>query len=170
MLAMLKTILALLLTLPCAGAPAQNKNPVWALKFQDYPVTDVFKGKPASPILATEGQRLFRTMIREGAAKGPNFAGHYAIAEWGCGSSCMSIAVVDAASGNVYDPPFHSLVMFSTAHPRDYQGPVYRLKSRLLIADGCLDEDETKCGTYYYEWKSNQFKLLRFDPQPQAYK
>ncbi|HEY6307753.1 MAG TPA: hypothetical protein VI488_14980 [Candidatus Angelobacter sp.] len=167
---MLKTILALLLVLRCAGAPAQDKKPAWAFKFEDYAVTKVFQGKPAPPILATEAHRLFRTMIRQGAAKGPNFAGQYAIAEWGCGSSCMSMAVVDAAAGHVYDPPFHSLVMFSTAHPRDYQGPVYRLKSRLLIADGCPDEDETKCGTFYYEWTNNQFKLLRFDPQPQANK
>jgi len=48
--------------------------------FSDYPATETFSGKPAAPLFQTAGQRKFRTMIREGAAKGPNFAGRYTIA------------------------------------------------------------------------------------------
>ena len=60
-------------------------------RFEDYPVTAIFKGTPALPKLRL-GDRLFRTRIRKGAAKGPNFAGHYTIADWGCGTRCVSIA------------------------------------------------------------------------------
>src|SRR5713226_8033300 len=74
--------------------------------FEQFGVTEVFKGKPVAPQIRTPSQRMFRTMIREGAAKGPNFAGHYTIAEWGCGSSCVSIAIIDAKDGSVYDGPF----------------------------------------------------------------
>src|SRR5512137_1439336 len=105
---MLKNTLALLV-LSCSCVLAQEKGPAWAFKFQDYAVTVVFEGKPASPVLATREQRLFRTMIRRGAAQGPNFARRYTIAEWGCGAGCVSAVLVDASTGQVYSLPFHSL-------------------------------------------------------------
>jgi hypothetical protein len=73
-------------------------------RFEDYPVTEVFKGTPAPPILATPVQREFRTRIRSGVSTcegvwygswrdpnkkpGPNFSGHYFVIRWGCGSQC----------------------------------------------------------------------------------
>ncbi len=162
--------LSLLLVLPSitTQAPGKDKAPVWTFRFEDYAVTNIFKGNPAPPVLATKDHRLYRTMIRQGAAKGANFAGHYTVAEWGCGSSCVSLVVVDAMTGHVYDPPFRVLTMDSATNPRNYHGPVYQLKSRLFIADGCPDEDEKRCGTSYYEWKDNRLRLLRFDSQPPA--
>jgi hypothetical protein len=154
----------LLLACVCAFAQVKEKEAVWALKFADFATPESFHGRPAKPILATPGQRKFRTAIREAAAKGPNFAGHYTIAEWGCGSGCMSIAVVDAVSGKVYPAPFRilSMPLAEGEGGHEYQGAVYQLKSRLLIADGC--PEDTKCGAYYYEWSNNKFKQLRFDP------
>ena len=78
-------------------------------RFEDYPATERFIGTLAPPKLIRPADRLFRTMIREGASKGPNFAGHYTIAEWGCGSGCVSIAVVDAKDGTVFQAPFRTL-------------------------------------------------------------
>ena len=66
-------------------------------------LTKRFKGKPAPPKLVSPVDRLFRTMIRQGASKGPNFAGHYTIAEWGCGSSCVSIALMDAKDDTIFN-------------------------------------------------------------------
>jgi len=160
--------LAVLLLTSCAVviiSIAQDKEPVWALKFQDFAVSDIFQGKPALPILATQAQRMFRTAIRRAVAKGPNFAGHFTIAAWGCGAGCVSAALVDTKTGRIYSMPFGSLSMpiQENEADRQYQGPVYQLKSRLFIADGCLDEDEKSCGTHYYEWKDHQFRLLRLD-------
>ncbi len=62
--------------------------------FEQFNVAETFKGTPATPKII-RNHRSYRTQIREGAAKGPNFAGHYTIAEWGCGSSCVSIAIID---------------------------------------------------------------------------
>jgi len=39
-------------------------------------------------------------------SNGPNFAGHYFVIRWGCGSECLMMAIVDARTGKVYDPPF----------------------------------------------------------------
>ena len=144
----------------------ENKEevPAWSLKFEDYPAGSVFKGKPAAPVLATKSDRMFRTQIREAARKGPNFAGHYTIAEWGCGGGCVSLAVIDAISGRVFTVPFKNLTLQSDRNNgRDFQGPVYKANSRLFIADGC--PNETNCGTYYYEWINNKFKLLKQDRQ-----
>jgi hypothetical protein len=156
----------LCLVFVCGAAQVKETGPVWALKFTDFAVSSSFHGKPATPILATRSQRLFRSAIREAAAKGPNFAGHYTIAEWGCGSGCMSSAVVDAVTGKVFAAPFRilSMPLAENEGGHEYQGAVYKLNSRLLIADGCAEE--TNCGTYYYEWSDNKFNQLRFDPAP----
>lgn len=80
-------------------------------------MTEIFRGTPAAPILVTVDQRLFRTRIREGVAKGtgvlrdgkeqpgPNFAGHYIVVRWPCGSPCGMMAIVDAETGKFYSPP-----------------------------------------------------------------
>src|SRR5579871_3265627 len=77
--------------------------------FEQYKVANKFAGKPATPILRTRLQRNFRSMIVEAAEKGPNFAGHYTLAEWGCGAGCMSMAIVDNATGRTFDGPFNIL-------------------------------------------------------------
>ena len=52
-----------------------NTSPIQAQKadtprFEDYPVTEMFTGMPAAPILATPEQRMYRTRIRNGVLKG----------------------------------------------------------------------------------------------------
>ncbi|HEX9256309.1 MAG TPA: hypothetical protein VF938_12220, partial [Candidatus Angelobacter sp.] len=71
-----------------------------------------------------------------------------------------------AVTGKVFAAPFRilSMPLAESEGGHEYQGAVYQLKSRLLIADGC--PEETNCGTYYYEWSDNKFKRLRFDPAP----
>ena len=71
-------------------------------RLQDYPVTDIFRGKPSAPVLSTKEARMFRTELRRQAARGPNFAGHYTLALWGCGAGCANGAVIDARSGQVW--------------------------------------------------------------------
>ena len=72
-------------------------------------------------MLATPEQRLYRTRIRNGVSigsdvwtgnldnqvgrKGPNFAGHFFVIRWGCGSQCVMMATVDAETGQVFEPP-----------------------------------------------------------------
>jgi hypothetical protein len=139
----------------------QDKAP----QFEDYPAAATFHGTPAAPILTTPGQRLFRTMIRTAAQKGPNFAGHYAIAEWGCGTACVSMAVIDVQSGKVDEGPFGMLpkahVYFGSGEDPKV-GMFYRPDSSLLVVRGC--PNEKSCGMYYYLWTGSGFKLLRRTP------
>jgi hypothetical protein len=72
-------------------------------KFSQFPV-DVYKGKLAAPNFNTDTEAYsFRTQIRNQCKdKGINFAGHYTIAKWGCGSDCQTVAIVDRLDGKIY--------------------------------------------------------------------
>ncbi len=86
---------------------------------------DTFTGPPAPVDLRSHvWAPVYRTNLREGARKGPNFAGHYTIIIWGCGhTDCATLAVVDARTGRV----FFTLEIESHIH--------YRRSSRLLLVD-----------------------------------
>ncbi len=108
---MLKVVvLGLLFLTVAAPARAEVSPDCWfsladvphPLRFEDFAVPAVRIAHPAEPKLPTRDDRMFRTMIRRGAADGPNFAGPYTIAAWGCGASCLSTAIVDARSGHVF--------------------------------------------------------------------
>jgi len=128
--------------------------------FEQFKVEEKYTGKPAVPILQTRMQRNFRTVIQEAAKEGPNFAGHYTLAEWGCGAGCVSMAVVDSKTGRTFDGPF-TLLGFDLSYV--YEGGEeqleFRLDSRLMVARGCPGEKD--CGTYYYEWADDRFKMIR---------
>ncbi len=66
----------------------------------------------------------FRTKISEGASGGSTFAGHYAVAEWGCGSECQNYAVVDSVTGAIIAYGFGST-----------EGALYTKESRLLVTN-----------------------------------
>jgi hypothetical protein len=100
--------------------------------FAGFPVREIFTGTPATVDLASDPRAgTFRTRLRRGAAEGPNFAGHYTIVTWGCGTDCQVTAVVDARTGRVAFAPFTA-----------YSGTAFRLDSRLLIENPRRPEDE----------------------------
>ena len=134
--------------------PAEWKR---APRFEDFRVATIYKGAPApvdlrsNPYAAT-----FRTRLREGARKGPNFAGHYTVVAWGCGSNCESNMIVDARTGKVYSG-------FG-----DERGAEFRLNSSLVIADPggnpdarAYDDDPTdKLPVHYYSWSDHRLKSI----------
>ena len=149
------------------GAVGQGSAP----SFSQYRTTEAaYKGVPVEPVLKTAEDRRFRTMIRTGAAHGPNFAGHFTVVEWGCGGGCVSLVVVDAATGEIHRAPFKSLAWQLGKYEGKYKSNddkfeqlAYKLDSRLLVARGCLDDSE-KCASYFWEWTGTQFKLIKTIP------
>ena len=131
--------------------------------FGDFRTPEIFKGQAAKPVLRTARQKRFATQIRRQATLPANFGGHYKIAQWGCGSQCVSIAIVDLKTGGVYNGPF---LILGYGIPYKYEGGddelQYEPSSRLLIARGC--PEDKNCGTYYYEWKDDHFNQIRFAP------
>ena len=81
--------------------------------FAEFPAV-VRHGAPAAIHQHTAQDRRYRTMLGTAAAAGPNFAGNYTIASWGCGSACVQWATIDAVSGRLTWPAGLSTV--SAAH------------------------------------------------------
>jgi len=163
----MKALWLLVLLLPLATIVRAQKNALPA--FEQFRVAETLTGKPAPPKI-TGKHRSYRTRIREGAAKGPNFAGHYTIATWGCGTSCVSIAIIDAKDGSVYDGPFGFLGYgmplkyerrYSSMSDR-FEPLSFRIDSRLLAVRGCPQHEN--CASYFYEWDDSRFKLIRKIP------
>ena len=165
---------------------AQDQTNARQPRFEDYSVTEIFTAKPVPPLIQTPLEGMYRTRIREGVMKGwgverdgkeqpgPNFAGHYVIITWGCGSPCLMAAIVDLRTGRVFPPPFHhgpghSYFQVPWAFPMDPLA--YRVDSRLLIANIC-ESDKTvrvegrvsyepqRCGTHYFLMSDNGPRLI----------
>jgi hypothetical protein len=95
---------------------------------------ETYNGQLAPPNIASDpNARGFRTMIRRGCtSQGVNFAGHYTVAEWGCGAMCSMLAVVDRIDGRVYFTgiPFDTL--------DGHYGAVYTPDSRMIVVNSEL--------------------------------
>src|SRR5947208_1678292 len=98
----MRLLKAILITVALSSVPAYAQDTLPT--FSDYPISknEIFKGKPAPVKLSSyAGARTFRTKLREGAAQGPNFAGHYTIVSFGCGTQCQNNWLIDARSGRI---------------------------------------------------------------------
>lgn len=153
----------LFISLLLAGALAAERQA--APRFEDYAVP-VYKGKRAPVNLrSARGASSFRTRLREGAKEGINFAGHYTLVGWGCGTSCVDAAIIDAKTGTVYFPK--ELGGFGVWFWDNNDEPVlYKPNSRLLVLSGIpateADSDNPKTGLYYYEWTGARLRLIKF--------
>jgi hypothetical protein len=148
--------------------------------FEQYPAEPAYEGKLGHAILATRLDRKYQTRIREVVSSGANFAGHFAIASWGCGMDCVDFVMIDVKSGAVFDPlayeigyHFPRLEYFTNPEDQYYGGLdwwcyypdliSYRLDSRLLIIEGCL-LDGKQCGRTYFVEARGRLRQVRFDP------
>ena len=144
------------------NAQAQGKP---SPAFEDFATHGKFVGKPAAPKILSRLARRFRTMIRDQAQNGPNFAGHYTVAYWGCGAGCMQLAIIDAKNGNVFFPQSLRTVMILLEQDPEEDKPLqYRVDSNLLIVTGYKEGANGSAsgrGKFYYLWNGNELKLLR---------
>jgi hypothetical protein len=142
--------------------------------FEDFPAPMDWRG-PVAPIkLTTSSERMFRTRLSEAMKQPPNFAGHYRVTYWGCGSICTASAIVDLQTGNVYPPPLGGNGngwdrWISCTASFEGAGDDFRVDSRLFI---------TRCGptfdkhgknqpdVFYLLWEGSAFReLLHLKPE-----
>lgn len=128
-----------------------------APQFEDFPVRTVYRGRPARVDFRSDPTaRQFRTRLTQGAKEGPNFAGHYTVVEWGCGTNCGVSTIVDAITGKVYDGEGAE------------RGTAFRLDSYLFIADpphspegnAYPDNRTDTLPVRYYVWAHNKLQLI----------
>ncbi|MEP6947404.1 MAG: hypothetical protein ABJA02_15910 [Acidobacteriota bacterium] len=127
----------------------------------------MYKGNPASVVLDSKRARLYRTVLRESAKEGPNFAGRYTIVTWGAGLGVFSVAVVDARTGKVYFPPFREIGNTGYGMPFVDKGdnPAWRIDSRLFAFIGRPDSNDKGMGMYVYLFERGRFRLLYFEKE-----
>ncbi|MFA7286236.1 MAG: DUF5652 family protein [Patescibacteria group bacterium] len=143
----------------CAFTPCQNGNEplTGAPAAESFPVEREFTGEPASINFGTNTDaEAFRTLLTRAALTGPNFAGAYTVATWGCGTSCQMSAIIDASTGAIvaYGIPSSS-------------GLAYTKESRLLTVnpfDAAVVDAETNVASDYYILSNGQLQYLgKFD-------
>lgn len=151
----------LCVVLPAWPLHAARTPPGAPPRFADYPAGAAFVGR--THLVLAHADQAYRTRLREAARQRPNFAGHYVLALWGCGTQCVTGAAVDLRSGRVTWLPGGTLCCWGSGP----QGPArevvplrYRLDSRLLVLDGARHEREGDQGEHYYAMEDGGFVHL----------
>ncbi|MGD0131674.1 MAG: hypothetical protein ABSE57_06490 [Bryobacteraceae bacterium] len=138
-------------------------------RFDGFPVLSDWNGPAAAPKLVTRSQRMFRTRLLNAASEPPNLAGHYRFEVWGCGSECMSGAILDLATGTVIPPPFakgsrgwDGVIVCASAF--EGSGIEVRVDSRLVIVRRGLNYDvqldRNVPDVYYFVLEGHGFREL----------
>lgn len=154
---MTRILLAALAAAVLTAFPASAQEHDYLYNFFD------FGGYPAEVVDLIEPAQLDRTStlpywehldaIVEARLNGPNYAGHYAVTTWGCGTECQTGVAIDLLTGVV------------TEFPTTSYGASFYPDSRLLVTNtdiGGLDSDIPEWLTHqYFVIEGNQFVFLR---------
>lgn len=153
----------------CRFVTAADLSDPKAPSFKNYPA-DTKEVVPSSKLNLTSNPfaRKYRTVLRQEMAKGPNYAGYYRVAFWGCGTSCAMFAVVDLKNGTVITTREFSAVSgvylaaddFLRGTRSDSWGFRYENDSSLLVVLGAPDEDESRAGAYYFVLQGERLQLI----------
>jgi hypothetical protein len=174
-LKVVKALSSLLLVCAMAfSASAQTvkyepKNPP---RFQDFPVTETWKQPPAPLKLTTGSERMFRTQLINAGKEAPNFAGHYRITYWGCGSVCSAGALIDLQTGDAFPLPLANpngtgwdkwIMCAASFEGTDDE---FKVNSRLMIVRcgmNCSEQLQNNIpNTLYFLWERDRFRQLLF--------
>jgi hypothetical protein len=145
-----------------------------APRFEAYPAS-VYEGPNALPNLSSDSEtRMYRTRIKEWSKVKPNFAGHYILATWGCGTECVQMTIIDAKTGKVFHPSGVTSNAANNVHDALIDGKPnwpnegsikFQANSELLVLIGMPEEDTKRRGISYYIWHHNRLSLVRFVPK-----
>lgn len=150
----------------CFSAGAQD---IAGYRFTDFPASPTSVSKTAKPDFATSpSMRKNRAEILKRYTGKVNFAGAYQILSWGCGTGCLTGAMVDVRNGKTYALPelgANNCGREST-HAKDDR-LIIKKNSRLLLSAHCgMREGDTLPAVDYrtYEWDESG-KTFR-NPEP----
>jgi len=92
------------------GFPPPPVTPPFSERFGQYPVS-VFQGPVVYPDFAGAQKQYanFRTRLNDAVKGGVNFAGHYALVQFGCGMGCTQGYMIDLTNGQVAPLPLGNL-------------------------------------------------------------
>ncbi|HZI64405.1 MAG TPA: hypothetical protein VFE44_06465 [Thermoanaerobaculia bacterium] len=139
-----------LTTAPSAGS-TRECGPSRLPRFAHYAVDLQVVPDPKLDLNSHVIGRRFRTVLtRAVRANPPNLAGHFLLVEWGCGTSCGMLAIVDLESGKLW----HDADLIVT------RGVEYRADSRLVIINTGQEPFAAQVPTSYYAWRGDRPELI----------
>ncbi|WP_041490636.1 hypothetical protein [Burkholderia cepacia] len=158
---------------PATPSAARSAGECPSPSFARYParVGRAPRVPATAPRLNSKEARLYRTVIRDEFTQPANFAGHYRVAIWGCGTDCRNFAIVDKYSGATYTMP--RVRAISGVMGNDDERVDFRAASSLLIVSGCFNDDcddnNAKAARFFYEWTGTRLRpvgqcALRIEP------
>lgn len=108
--------------------------------FGAYPVSKIYRGPVRQPDFKRHGRKFatFRTRILDGLKGGPNFAGDFAVIQFGCGSGCSNVLIASARTGQVFQFP-------RGGESHQALEVRYKLNSKLMVANWCKDAAWSEC-------------------------
>ena len=124
--------------------------------FESYPASQADNVLTAIDFSSHPDAEDFKTRLEYSLNTAANFAGHYIVTSWGCGTMCQMVAIIDVLNGEVFFPLTSSL------------GVCYQTNSALLITNP-LDELTIEdfgedmpawLKSGYYRWDGKQMELL----------
>ena len=121
--------------------------------FDVYPVavaTDLTENATPKLVRGTKFWN-FRTRIRGAAKKTPNFAGHFILEQWGCGTECQMGVLIDARTGDLSWLPISGW------------GVMHRTDSNLLIVNPVppnMGYVPSWLVIEYWVWTGSEFKMV----------
>ena len=127
-------------------------------KFRDYSVK-VYSGPVSFPDLSSDPDaRRYRTRLRSAAKAPVNFAGEFILTSWGCGTTCVDGAVLNAKTGQVIFLP-HTVCCWENVD--DGFRPIeFRSDSHLIVFAGLRNEEEPM-GAHFYDFSHGKFSFIK---------
>ena len=129
---------------------ASFNDTVVLAKFKDLENTEIYKkitsnysfdkyrvptynGELKDPDFKTNpDMKSFITRIKEGCKEGVNFAGHYTLIYWGCGTACQYGVIVNRKTGEIFNGYLSSL------------GSKFKVDSKLIIFNAEFENKKSK--------------------------
>jgi hypothetical protein len=131
---------------------ADHSHPI---SFDTYKVGVATKKSSVLPKTTSADATPYISQLNSAARQPINFAGHYILATWGCGSGCVMGGAIDTVTGRVVMLPFTvSNWPLQVVEPLAFQKD-----SALLVIQGSRNEQGS--GIHYYQFDGSQFKLLK---------
>ena len=129
------------------------KHTICDIVVQEQQKTEIeaYTGEPAPVNFESNPDaKLFRTTITNQVEEGVNFAGHYTVATWGCGTSCRGYAIVDVITGNIvnFEPGNEFEPVNDFAYSRDTN--ILVLNPRTQNTDSMTIQEILEDGRAYY--------------------
>jgi hypothetical protein len=131
--------------------------------FADYQVSDIDDKVLSFIDWGSEPKaKRFQTRLGRSVGMKANFAGHYVLLTWGCGSLCETVALVDVRSGKVHFAPFSTSIGsdFRLDSALFVDSPPYAIQEFIASKQDMQSQQLFKSRYYVWNEKDGAFRLI----------